>query len=232
MIAERLRQIESRIAAAAIKSGRQAADVTLVAVSKHQSSQVMQAYAEIMRARAQVAIFGESYLQEYNSKRAALLLPHKVHLIGPLQSNKVARAVEIFDLIESVHSLRIAELISLQANKRSKKQAVYLQVNISNDDNKHGFSPKEIYESLGQSIMKLDGLDVQGLMAITRLYDVPEDARADFGALRSLRDKLQGAFALSAPLALSMGMSADYEVAIEEGATHVRIGSALFGERS
>ena len=232
MIADRLRQIEQRIATAAAISKRTLNDVTLVAVSKHQSIAAMQSYCDLCAQNSRNVIFGESYLQEYAAKRAVLGRSHQSHLIGPLQSNKVARAVDVFDLIESVHSERIARLISEQAIKRSKKQAVFLQVNISNDGDKHGFSPNEIDDLLSKSLLHLDGIEVQGLMTITKLYDKPEGARGDFDALRQLRDRLQAKFDFATPLALSMGMSADYEIAIEEGATHVRIGSALFGDRS
>lgn len=232
MIADRLRQIEDRIAAAAERSQRSPSAIQVVAVSKHQSVESMRNYAEILCARSQIALFGESYVQEYVSKRSALNINHTVHLIGPLQSNKVARAVELFDLIESVHSLRVAKLISQQAQKHDKQQAIYLQVNVSNDHGKHGFDSTEIIELLRNEIESLPNIEIRGLMTITRLYSNAEDARTDFRALRQLRDKLQSEFSFSGQLALSMGMSADYEVAVEEGATHVRIGSALFGERS
>lgn len=232
MIADRLYKIEQRIAEAATRSGRSASDVTIVAVSKHQSVEAMQHYADILATRSQEVVFGESYVQEYASKQKVLCRPSKVHLIGALQSNKAARAVELFDLIESIDSLRIAGYVSNQAIKRRKIQPVFLQINVSNDRDKHGFDPDEIQVLLERSILGLEGLDVQGLMTITRLYHDPDDARGDFKALRMLRDTLQSKFHFARPLALSMGMSADYEIAIEEGATHVRIGTALFGERS
>lgn len=232
MIADNLAVIQTNIAAAAARSGRSNSAVSLVAVSKHQDVAAMKAYAELIDKQGQLPLFGESYVQEYATKKRLLNCKHCSRLIGPLQSNKVARAVELFDLIESVHSLKIAQLVSQHALKLSKRQAIYLQVNISQDQDKQGFNPSEIEDLIKDHIFNLAGIDLRGLMTITKLYPEPEGARQDFRALRNLADNLQTKIPKMPSLALSMGMSADYEIAIEEGATHVRIGTALFGERS
>ncbi|RIL06064.1 MAG: YggS family pyridoxal phosphate-dependent enzyme [Proteobacteria bacterium] len=228
-IEERLAEIKSRIEAAKERGGRKDSKVSLVAVSKKQPVSKMASYKEICEARGEIPIFGENYVQDFRDKSAHLGGKLIAHLIGPLQSNKAKLAVQLFDVIESIDSIAIAEEVNKQAAKAGKRQQVYLQINISQDSAKHGFAPDEVEDLIIGSFVKLDNLEVRGLMTITKLYENPESARPDFRALTALAGRLERH--CSSPLEISMGMSDDFEVAIEEGATHVRIGTALFGSR-
>jgi pyridoxal phosphate enzyme (YggS family) len=226
-IAGRLNEILARIAEACARQPPQGQPVRLVAVSKRQPIERVRAlYSALpLIPNSPPLILGENYVQEWAEKREELPPPSEVHLIGPLQSNKAREAVRLFDVIESVHSSKLVTLISKEAQRANKVQRIFLQVNISGDSAKSGFSPDEIPKALEQ-VRALPALSLEGLMTITREYATPEEARGDFRAMRSLRDRLNPA------LGLSMGMSSDFDIAIQEGATHVRVGSALFGSRA
>jgi pyridoxal phosphate enzyme (YggS family) len=225
---ERFRQVRRRIQHAAEKAGRLPSSVRLVVVSKTQS-------ADLVRAAigAGATILGENYIQEARDKFDALVdLPATWHFIGHLQSNKAKYAVRMFDLIHTVDSVKLAVELNRQAARAAKVQKVLLQVNISGEATKSGTDESGVMP-LVEQIRKLANLKIKGLMTMPPFFDAPERARPYFAALRALRDRVQDRFAGDLDLSeLSMGMTGDFEVAIEEGATLVRIGTALFGERS
>jgi pyridoxal phosphate enzyme (YggS family) len=222
-LAENLARVRERIAAACFKSGRPAGAVRLVGVTKYVDTGLAGLLLE-----AGLADLGESRPQELWSKAAALNeLSPRWHLIGHLQRNKVRRTLPLRPVIHSADSVRLLEEISREAD-RQHAVAVLLEVNISGEAAKHGFHPDEIAQHLAQ-IAELPNVHVLGLMTMASREGDLKQARREFAALRELRDRL----AANCPPAillneLSMGMSGDYEVAIEEGATIVRVGSALF----
>ena len=215
----------ARIAAACAGAGRDPADVTLVAVSK--TVPVERLRAAIL---AGLTTLGENRVQEAAAKVPAL--PGVTwHLVGPLQSNKVRRAVELFDVIQSVDSVALGRRLDrLAAEVRpGTRYPILLQVNVDVDPAKAGFAPTDLAAAVDE-LAGCDALDVRGLMTIGRLVAGPEEARATFRGLREVSERLR---ADGHPIGagLSMGMSDDYHVAVEEGATIVRVGRALFGER-
>lgn len=223
--AERLAQIRQRIASATSRVGRPADSVTLLAVSKTFPAE---AVAELFAAGQ--THFAESRQQEAEGKLAALPAGIAWHFIGHLQRNKVRKVLAGFPTIHSVDSLRLAEHISLVAGELGVSPGIFLQVNIAAEPSKHGFTAEELRGSLA-ALLRLPNLRVLGLMAIPPEEDHPDEARRWFAAVRQLRDELSAAS--GHPLSeLSMGMSGDFETAIEEGATIVRVGSALFGARA
>lgn len=203
-------------------------NVQLICVSKRKPVSLMQA---LIDAETVPIVFGENYVQEWAEKKPLLRGAFESHLIGSLQSNKVKRAVQLFDVIQTVDSVKLAERISREAIKTDKTMHCFLQVNISEDPSKNGFLPTEINADLIRRIQCLSHVVVRGLMTITRYYEEAENARAEFARLRVLRDALLAEDTSLGTMELSMGMSADYEVAIEEGASMVRVGSAIFGDR-
>jgi hypothetical protein len=226
-IAENLEHIRARIAKAAGKAGRDPADVTLVAVSKTVGVDVIRKAIE-----AGVTIFGESYLQEARTKIPQVTAPVRWDFIGHLQRNKVRHAVDLFEMIHSVDSLTLAQEINLAAGKRGKKARILVEVNVSGERTKSGIDPQGA-GSLMQELMSLPHLSVEGLMTMAPYSDDPEDARPCFRALKQLKDALNERHGPTLNLKeLSMGMSSDFEVAVEEGSTLVRIGTAIFGERA
>ena len=224
-IAEQLEIVRARIAAAEARAGREPGSVELLAVSKtFPASDVAVAYEAGQR------LFGENRLQEAMEKMPALPQDCAWHLIGPLQRNKVRKALEQgFALIEAVDSLRLAETISRVAGELGKTARVLLEVNIDGEESKHGFSP-ELLLLEWAALVALPHVEIRGLMCIPAPVETPEGARPAFAALRRLAESLRERGPLPLP-ELSMGMSHDYEVAIEEGATLVRVGSAIFGHR-
>jgi pyridoxal phosphate enzyme (YggS family) len=225
-LVERIRQVRLRVAEAATRSGRSADDVTIIAVTK-----TVPAERVAMAYELGLKVFGENRVQEARAKIAALPYPPiRWHLIGHLQSNKVARAVELFDLIHSVDSIRLAEALDRSAEARGKTVPVLLQVNVSGETSKEGVSIADL-PALAAEALRLPHLRVQGLMTIAPYTTQLEEVRPVFRRLRELRDELRQRFPDSSWDALSMGMTNDFEVAIEEGATMVRIGRAIFGER-
>jgi PLP dependent protein len=217
--------VVGRIAAACARVGRDPATVTLVAVSKT---------IPAARLRAAVAagldLLGENRVQEGTAK-AAEVPGARWHLVGPLQGNKARRAIEVFECIESVDSLALAERLDRLAGEgqSTTRYPVLLQVNVDDDPAKAGFQPDDLEASIGR-LAALEHLEIGGLMTIGRLVDTPEAARSTFRRLRELSERWRS-LGSGIGLALSMGMTDDFEVAIEEGATIVRVGRALFGER-
>ena len=232
--ADRRAAILERIAGAAARSRRDAAAVEVVAVTKTvPPGRIRDAIAAGFRT------LGENRVQERQAKVAELEAVStwpageqpSWHLIGPLQSNKARRAVELFDVIETVDSVELARRLDRVAAELRPGGAlpVLLQVNVDADPAKAGFSPGALERVLGE-ILALPALSIRGLMTVGRLVPEPELARPTFVALRELSDRLRAAHPALGD-ALSMGMSEDFEVAVEEGATHVRIGRAIFGPR-
>jgi pyridoxal phosphate enzyme (YggS family) len=217
-----------RIAAACQRVGRDPSTVQLVAVSKTVDADRLRSAVE-----AGLTTLAENRVQEAESK-VGLIDAATWDLVGPLQSNKAKRALETFDRIQTVDSLALAERLDRLAREvrdagPTRRYPVLLQVNVDDDPSKAGFAPGEL-ETAIESTARLDGLDVQGLMTIGRLVADPAAARPTFVALRRVSERLRSAGATIGP-ALSMGMTDDFETAIEEGATIVRVGRALFGER-
>jgi PLP dependent protein len=226
----RLRAIREHIGEAASRANRAPNDIQLVAVSKTVPVEVLRdAYALGLR------IFGENRVQEAQEKIVGLALPEiRWELIGHLQTNKANRAAELFARVQSVDSLRLAEALSSRAVALGKTLPVLLEVNVAGEASKSGFASEELLVA-ARAIGNLPGLRPEGLMTIAPLVDDPEEVRPIFRALRELRDQLRGAAPLTSDHdwpELSMGMSDDFAVAIEEGATLIRLGRALFGSRS
>jgi hypothetical protein len=219
----RLNKIHDAIAAAAQKAGRDPGEIELIAVSKTQPAEAIQ---EAMRAG--ITHFGENKVQEARGKIEAL--GRGVwHLIGHLQSNKARDAVRLFDSIDSVDRADLAGEINHRADALGKIQNVLLQVNIAGESTKFGCTP-DAARALAEAMNALPRLCLRGVMAIAPYSPEPEKSRPYFARLRGLRDKIETDTGLRLPL-LSMGMSGDFGIAIEEGSTCVRIGTALFGER-
>ena len=216
-IEQNIRQVEKRIAAACERAGRSPEDVTLIAVTKG-----VEPWAIEAAHRAGIRHFGENRVQEAREKieRLSHLEPRPVwHMVGHLQTNKVKTAVMIFDIIHSVDSLRLAQAVSSHAEATFP---VLIEVNVSAEETKGGLSVAEVSQAV-EEIARLPRLEIKGLMTIAPLVEDPEEVRSIFRGLRELKDSLGLRH-------LSMGMTDDFPVAIEEGATMVRIGRAIFGE--
>ncbi|MBJ6751310.1 YggS family pyridoxal phosphate-dependent enzyme [Geomonas anaerohicana] len=225
-IAEHLREIRERIAQAAVRAGRDPKTVRLVAVSKTKPAA---AIAEAF-ACGQV-IFGENYVQELVTKQPELPAEISWHFIGSLQSNKVRQIAGKVDLVHSVDRPSLAREIDRQWGALGKVCDILVQVNISREETKGGTSSEELLD-LVREVAQLPHIKVKGLMTMPPFFDDPEGARPYFRKLRELADEVREAAIPGVEmLELSMGMSGDFEAAIEEGATLVRVGSALFGER-
>ncbi len=224
---ERLDQIIERIQRAAEGCGRDAGSVQLVAVSKTIAPDRVREALE-----AGVTILGENYVQEARDKFQALVqYPVSWHFIGHLQSNKAKYAVRLFDLIHSVDSLKLARELDKQAAKVDKIQPILIQVNISGEDTKSGIATEETAHLI-TAVSELKNLSIRGLMTMPPYFYQPEKVQPFFAALRRLRDDIQDHCIPNVSMEeLSMGMTGDFEVAIQEGATLVRIGTAIFGER-
>ncbi len=223
----RLQEILARIGVAAGRAGRDPAAVSLVAVSK-----TVPAERLVAAVAAGMALFGENRVQEGEAKRP-LVAGASWHLIGPLQANKARRAIQAYDLVESVDSVDIAgrlDRLAVEERGPGAQLPVLLQVNVDRDPGKAGFDPLELGRLL-PDLLGLVGLRVDGLMTVGRLVEDPEAARPTFRRLRELAAELRARDGRLGSQ-LSMGMSRDFEVAIEEGATIVRVGRALFGERA
>jgi pyridoxal phosphate enzyme (YggS family) len=222
-IAERYERVLGRVAAATARSGRAPGDVTLVAVSKTWPADVLKE-----AAGAGVEVFGENRAQELREKVAVLGDRVRWHFVGPLQSNKVRAVVGVAELVHSVDRYGLAEAIARRARSLGIVQDVLVEVNVGGEARKHGVEPAGAARLAGE-VAALDGVAVKGLMAIPPRSDDPEAARPFFRDLAALRDLV--AASIPGASALSMGMSGDFEQAIEEGATIVRIGEAIFGPR-
>jgi len=228
MIEQKIAEIRGRIACAAERSGRSPAGITLVAVTK---TFPVENVREALTAG--IKDIGESRIQEAQPKFEQLggaLERVRKHLIGHLQTNKAKKAVELFDMIQSVDSLRLAQEINKHAAASAKVRDCLLEVKVSGEETKFGLSPEEI-RGVAAQVGELSSIRVCGLMAMAPYFDDPEQARPYFRHAKEIFNKLSSSFDPSQFTVLSMGMSNDFEVAIEEGSTLVRIGTAIFGER-
>jgi hypothetical protein len=228
-IASNLGAVHGRIQAAAQRVGRRSGEITLVAVSKTKPMRaILAAYAAGQRD------FGENRVEELWEKVKLAeqlgLTEIRWHLIGSIQSRKTDQAVGPFALVHSVDRVKIAERLSRDAQAAGSVLSVLLEVNVSGEESKHGFSPDELC-SAAAHLCRLPGIRIHGLMTMAPLVAEPEETRPIFRGLRALRDRLRLLQPGDFWQQLSMGMTNDFEVAIEEGATLVRIGSAIFGER-
>ncbi|HVJ05571.1 MAG TPA: YggS family pyridoxal phosphate-dependent enzyme [Candidatus Saccharimonadales bacterium] len=228
-IAGNLSEVRERIAQAARRAGRDAREVALMAVSKnHPGSAILEAIA------AGQVLFGENRVQEFAGKRGQVMAASgtgKFHLIGHLQSNKAAKAAELFDAVDSVDSLRLAERLNDAAMKLNRHLDVLIEVNVGGEEAKSGLEPEsQELRTLLEAQPRLKNLEIRGLMTVPPYTEDSEGARGCFRSLRELRDRLSVQSGLKLA-ELSMGMSHDFEVAIEEGSTCVRVGTAIFGAR-
>ena len=224
-IAENLARVRAEIGEACRQAGRAETDVTLIAVSKvHPAERLLEAYAAGQR------VFGENRVQEMQAKAAAVrgLEGAEFHLIGPLQNNKTAKAAELFDMVDTVAEVKTAQRLAAAALALGKRLPVLVEVKLSPEESKHGLEPGGLAELL-RSIVGLEGLDVRGLMTVPPWDENAEPARPYFRRLRELRDQVCSEFPQIREL--SMGMSNDFRVAIEEGSTAIRVGTAIFGPR-
>ena len=228
-LADNIARVRATIAAAAARSGRVVDAITLVAVSKTKP-------VELIRMAHQLGLtdFGENRVQDALPKIAEFrheeIEPVRWHMIGHVQTNKVNKIVGSFAYVHSVDSLRLAQALNRHAEELEQRIAILLQVNVSGEQSKEGMTPEETPE-LARQILALPQLDVQGLMTIAPLVNEPEEVRPVFRHLRELRDRLCEMLPDNSWQHLSMGMTDDYPIAIEEGATMVRIGRAIFGAR-
>ena len=221
---DRIERIRERISAACARSGRAGDEVTLVAVSKTVERPVIE---EAMRLG--LTHFGENRVLDARGKLTdPPLVGATLHLIGQLQTNKAAPAVDLFDVIESVDRASLISELTKQGAKRSRKIDVLLQVNVAKEEQKAGCAPKDA-PALVEAILGSEWLQLRGLMTIAPLESDPEAVRPVFQGVRQLRDDLAGRYPQASLTELSMGMTSDFEVAIEEGSTEVRVGRAIFG---
>jgi hypothetical protein len=224
-LSEILEEVRGRIAVACERAGRDPAEVQIVAVTKtHGAETVDEAW------RAGLGIVGENKVQEAAWKKPASVSGPEWHLIGHLQSNKVRHALELFDFIHSVDSVKLADRINFIADEIGARPRILLEVNVSGEKSKSGMKPEDVEPTLCHIMESCPRVTVEGLMTMAPFSENPEDARPYFRRLRELRDSLEAKLGVGLPR-LSMGMSGDYEVAVEEGATWVRLGTVLFGER-
>lgn len=224
-IAENLEQVRARIAEAAQKSGRPISDVELVAISKtHDADRVREA------RDAGQQLFGESKVQEARAKIPLLPSSLRWHFVGHLQKNKIRHALPLFELFHSVDSLALAQEMNRIADEDGVHPHIFLEVNVSGEGSKFGFKPETLRAEM-ESLLALPRLSIEGLMTIPPFAEEAELSRKYFVDLREHRDTLEKEFDLKLPQ-LSMGMTNDFPIAIEEGATLVRVGTAIFGERS
>jgi hypothetical protein len=227
-IKDRLGSVKDRIKKAAMDCGRNPDSVRLITVSKTVSPAIVQEAIE-----AGATILGENYVQEARDKISTLSnFETRWHFIGHLQSNKAKYAVKLFDLIHSVDSFKLARELNKQAQKSGKVQQILIQVNISREETKSGISVNETADLITE-ISRFENLAIKGLMTMPPFFNQPDRARPFFAALRNLRDQIGDKAIPGVSLdELSMGMTGDFEAAIAEGATMVRVGTAIFGERT
>jgi PLP dependent protein len=230
-IAENIAGVQERLRAAALRAGRNPADITLMGVSKTFPAEgIREAYAAGLR------VFGENRVQEFAGKAAALrdLADAEWHLIGHLQTNKAAKAAELFEAVDSVDSLRMAEKLNVAAASLGRILSVLIEINVGGEMAKSGMAPDS--DELEQILMhasRWENLKIGGLMTVPPFAEDPENSRTFFRQLRQIRDRIAARSLPQVSMAVvSMGMSHDFEVAIEEGATCVRVGTAIFGERA
>ena len=226
-VAQRLAAIRERIEAACRRAGRDPSEVTLVGASKRQPLERLQEAFD-----AGLTAFGENIVQEAQEKKDRLPAEIEWHLLGPLQSNKTRPAAELFDVIHSVDRLKILRRLNQHAEELGKRLPCFIEVLLGGEESKHGFPPRRLEEAL-EAFAEAPHLELRGLMSIPPPGETPEDSRPWFVRLRELSENAAKQWPGPGPWpgGLSMGMSGDFEVAIEEGATHVRVGTALFGAR-
>ena len=222
---EILSDVRGRIDNACRRAGRGPAEVEIVAVTKTHGAEVVKEAWE-----AGLSIVGENKVQEAAWKKPASVNGPMWHLIGHLQSNKVRHALELFDFIHSVDTLKLADRIDFIADEIGAQPHVLLEVNVSGEKSKSGMAPADVRPALEHIMSSCPRITVEGLMTMAPFSENPEDSRPYFRRLRELRDECEKSLGIGLPR-LSMGMSGDYEVAVEEGATWVRLGTVLFGER-
>jgi len=230
-IADNVKLVKERMASAARRAGRHPEEITLMAVSKtHPPELIREAY------EAGVRWFGENRVQEFAGKAAAVadLAEAEWHLIGHLQTNKAAKAAELFSTVDSVDSLKLAEKLNAAAASLGKKLPILIEVNVGGEEAKSGVAPNgEEQAAILEAAPRLNHLAIRGLMTVPPYSEDPEQARPYFRRLRELRDRIAAQKLPAVEMSvLSMGMSHDFEVAIEEGSTCVRVGTAIFGERN
>jgi pyridoxal phosphate enzyme (YggS family) len=225
-IASNLERLRDEVSQACARAGRPVGAVALMAVSKmHPAEAIVEAYAAGQR------LFGENRVQEAQAKAEVVrgLAGVQMHLIGPLQNNKTAKAAEVFDAVDSLDSVKTAERLNTAALALGKTLRVLVEVKLSHEESKHGLAPEEL-PALLAAVAPLTGLRVCGLMTVPPFSAEPEEARPYFRTLRELRDA--NVAVCPTLVELSMGMSGDFAVAIEEGSTCVRLGTAIFGART
>ena len=223
-LADNLTLIQQRIRAACDRAGRSVDSVTLLAVSKTHPADTIKAATDLG-----LSLFGENKVQEAKAKIPNSPGKARWHFIGHLQSNKCRDAVELFSMIQCVDSLAIAQEINKRADQAAKTMPVLLEINVAGEASKFGYKPEQMLAEL-KELNALSRLEVHGLMAIPPFSPVPEKSRPYFKALRELKRRAEDVIGAPLPV-LSMGMSDDFEVAIEEGSTMIRVGTALFGAR-
>jgi pyridoxal phosphate enzyme (YggS family) len=224
-VAENLEHVREQIAQAAAKAGRTAGEIELVAITKrHPAEKVREAI------EAGQTLFGESRVQEARAKIPELPSNVHWHFVGHLQKNKIHHALPLFELFHGVDSLALAQEMNRIAADEGMHPRVLLEVNVAGEGSKFGFSPEKLRDQM-EELLALQRLSILGLMAIPPLADKAEASRRYFVQLRELRDRLQTEFHVDLPQ-LSMGMTQDFWIAVEEGATLARVGTAIFGERS
>ena len=223
---KRLQRVNTRIQNAAFKSGRNPSNITIISVTKSFPPGIWD-----IALQHHLSIIGESRIQEAEKKNKKFTNRKKIelHLIGHLQSNKARKAIQLFDVIQTVDSLKLANRINIISNQEEKKQKIFLQVNTGGDLNKHGFSQQEIVRAANE-IAEMKNISLIGIMTIPPNNISVENLQSIYKVTRKIRDTVQKSIEICCNN-LSMGMSNDYEIAIAEGATHIRLGKALFGER-
>ena len=220
-----LEEVKSRIAAACARTGRDPSEVEIIAVTKTHGAEVVKEAWD-----AGLRIVGENKVQEAAWKKPASVTGPMWHLIGHLQSNKVRKALELFDFFHSVDTAQLADRMNAIAQDMGAAPHILLEVNVSGEKSKSGMKPDDVEPVVRHIMENCPRLTVEGLMTMAPFSENPEDARPYFRRLRELRDATEISLGVGLPR-LSMGMSGDYEVAVEEGATWVRLGTVLFGER-
>ena len=224
-VTEILNGVKAKIDAACVRAGRDPSEVEIIAVTKtHEAEVVKEAWDAGLR------IVGENKVQEAAWKKPASVTGPMWHLIGHLQSNKVRKALELFDFFHSVDTVALADRMNAIAEDLGASPHILLEVNVSGEKSKSGMKPEEVVPTLRHIMETCPRVTVEGLMTMAPFSENPEDARPYFRRLRELRDVCEKELGIGLPR-LSMGMSGDYEVAVEEGATWVRLGTVLFGER-
>lgn len=222
-----MERIRERIEAARSRAGRVTDVITLIAVSKTMPSELI-----LDAIGTGLVDFGENRVQEAEQKIERIGRRVRWHLIGHLQSNKARKAVQLFDCIHSVDSPQLAERLDRIAGESAKRFPILLQIDLGGEPTKHGFEPDELFKSV-EGLSRLPNVEVKGLMALPPFREDPEEVRPFFRQLASLLAQINEREVFPTPLTdLSMGMSHDFEVAIEEGATMIRVGTAVFGERT